>query len=294
MSCARLIALLALLAACQRGAPPSYAPQPRQLTPAGGPRASSHAVLIDGDRFYARGVVSLGSGGASVDDGYSASLGGVQLQDVRRLGDGQLAATVPAGVAPGALDLVVMGPFGLTGGLARAWTASDLAPALLEAAASGPARVSTGQSFALTLSVRNAGGALAREVQPLLLAPAAAFEVVEAPAAQEIPGGAARSFAWRCLAREPGIFSASLAASGADAVSLLPVATRPAQVQGLVERRAALVAGARVPAPSQVEPGQPLSFSLAVSNTGAASALAIDFPAPQVSGSASLELASQE
>ena len=282
--------MLAAAAACHRGAPPSFAPLPERLEPSTGRRSLAHTVIIAGHHFYPRGVQTLGSGATTVDASYSATLGGADLA-VTRIDDEHLRAEVPAGIAGDALDLVVTGPFGLQGGLAKAWTASDVSLARLSGSAAAPARLSTGQQFTLTLSVQNLGGAAAQGVLPTVRS-YNAFDILAAPAAQQIDGGATANFVWQCAARTPGAFAAHLAAAGADAISQETVTLEPVTAQGVIESRSALTAVAQPLASATVEVGQSLAFALSVTNTGSARALAVEFPPPQVSGSGALALVS--
>ena len=125
-----LVALAA--AACHRGVPASFAPQPVRIVPAGGPRTVDAQVRIFGESFYVRGVQSFSAhGGISVDESYAATLGGVALQDVVRVSDTELSAVVPRGLPAGPLDLTVVARDGLSGALAQGWLASDLQPVQL-------------------------------------------------------------------------------------------------------------------------------------------------------------------
>ena len=101
-----------LVAACGgRGVPPSFAPEPSQIDPAGGPTYADAAVTISGTHFYTRGVQSLSkNGGISVDDSYSATVDGVPLLQVERVSDTELRAIVPHGLSPGPHALTVVGP----------------------------------------------------------------------------------------------------------------------------------------------------------------------------------------
>ncbi|MFL5313217.1 MAG: hypothetical protein ACJ79H_22510, partial [Myxococcales bacterium] len=287
-----LVALLA--AACHSGVPPSFEPRPLHLDPAGGPRNLDAQVTIVGDQFYARGVQSLSAnGGISVDEGYSASIGGVALRDVVRVSNTELRAVVPAGLAAGVHDLVVVSPYDQSGTLARGWLASDLTPAQLLASASVPPQVSTGQSFIAALEVRNTGGSAARSVAPSQLAlsgTGTATLPAGNPPAQDIPGGESRTFTWPMVASQPGTLSLAGSAAGVDEVSQRPVNASPAAGQVLIQQRSALDAATQLPAPMVVSVGQSIAFTLLVTNTGAATARAVSFPAPQTG--AELELVS--
>ncbi|HYR20514.1 MAG TPA: hypothetical protein VEQ15_13540 [Myxococcales bacterium] len=287
MSCSRpraalLVALAA--AACSSGVPPSFAPRPLRIDPAGGPRNVDAQVTILGEHFYARGVQSLSSnGGIFVDDGYSAILGGVPLRDVVRVSDTELRAVLPAGLAAGAQDLVVVSSDGMSGTLARGWLASDLTPARLLVTAAAPPQVSTGQSFAVAIDVRNTGGAAARSVSPSQLAVSgagAATALLQNPPAQDIPGGESRTFLWSMMAKQAGTLTLGGGAAGVDEVSQRPVNASSAAAQMLIQLRSALEAAAEAPAPMVVSVGQSIAFTLLVTNTGTATAQAVSFPSP--------------
>jgi len=288
LSCSRrhVTLLLALaVAACESGVSPALAPRPLRIDPAGGPRNVETQVTILGDHFYARGVQSLSAnGGIFVDDGYSATIGGLPLRDVVRVSDTELRAVLPAGLAAGAQDLVVVSPLALSGTLAGGWLASDLSPAKLLTTATLPAQVSTGQSFTATLEVRNTGGAAARNVSPSPLASSgagAATLPVGSPPAQDIPGGASRTFTWSAVATQAGTLTLAGSAAGVDDVSQRAVAASPAAAQVLIQQRSALEAAAQPPTPGVVSVGQSISFTLLVTNTGTATARAVSFPPPQ-------------
>jgi len=288
LSCSRRRATLLLAlaaAACHSGVPPSFVPQPLRIDPAGGPRDVEAQVTILGEHFYARGVQSLSAhGGIFVDDGYSATVGGVEMRDVVRVSDTELRAVLPAGLAAGAQDLVVVSPDGLSGTLAQGWLASDLTPAQLQATATVPAQVSTGQSFTVAIEVRNTGGAAARNVSPSQLAlsgAGAANALAQNPPAQDIPGGESRTFAWSVVATQAGTLTLAAGAAGVDEVSQRPVNASAAAAQVLIQQRSALDAVPQPPAPMVVSVGQSIAFTLLVTNTGTATAQAVSFPSPQ-------------
>ena len=68
---AAFVAALFVAACGGRGVPPSFAPEPSRIDPAGGPTNVDAAVTIYGTHFYARGVQSLSRNG-----GISESSGG--------------------------------------------------------------------------------------------------------------------------------------------------------------------------------------------------------------------------
>lgn len=164
-------------------------------------------------------------------------------------------------------------------------------PAALSAAASAErARVSTGQTQTLTLTVQNTGEALARAVTPAapLLGGTATAQVLSSPAAQDLPGGEARTFQWVVLAERAGSLQATLSAQGRDGNSDAAVgaeATLSIEVQ-----QAALLTASAQASPARVSVGQDVTLALLVSNAGEASATSVVLPAPVASGTATLGL----
>ncbi len=274
-------------AACQRGAPPASAPFIDDVQPRGGLRSVAAQMRIRGGRFYVRAGDSLGTGGASADARYTATLGNLTIA-VERLDDGELRASIPAGLLAATYDLAVTSPFGLSTGFPGAWTASDLAPAQLAGTAAVRSTVSTGQAFELTLSVHNSGGADALAVS----ASGPGNGCINATAAQGIRGGASGNFVWHCVAGEPGIVEVSFAVSGTDAIGQQSVApAAPITARWQVAQRS-LLGAAPLAGPSTVETGQALAFTLTVTNAGRATARGLAFPTPTSGGTATLELLS--
>lgn len=285
----RRLAVLFLLAAaaCQRGASPASAPFIHDVQPMGGLRSVAAQMRIHGGNFFVRAGDSLGGGGASADGQFTATLGDVPIA-VERLEDGELRASIPAGLPAGIYDLTVTSPFGLTAGLRGAWTASDFTPAQLGGVATVVSTVSTGQAFDLTLAVRNSGGTSALAVS----AGGPGASCTGATATQAISGGASGNFVWHCVAGEPGVLEVTFAVSGTDAVSGQPIAPAEAILaRWQIVQRSSLAAAPLAP-PATAETGQLLSFALAVTNTGRATARAVTFPTPTSSGTATLELVS--
>ncbi len=255
------------------------------IDPAGGPRNVDAQVTILGEQFYARGAQSLSAhGGIFVDDGFTVTVGVVPLREVVRVSENELRAVLPAGLDAGAHDLVVTNPDGLSGTLAHAWLASDLAPSNLVATAAAPSQVSTGQSFTVAIQVQNTGGAAALNVSPSLPAVSGtgvATLSAGTPPPQDIPGGESRTFAWSALATQAGTVTVAAGAAGVDEVSQRTVSASPGAAQVLIEQRSALDAVAAAPSPAIVSVGQSIAFTLVVTNTGTATAQAVSFPSPQ-------------
>jgi hypothetical protein len=282
LSCCRPrdLALLALVAAaaCHRGAPDSFAPQPSRIDPAGGPLDADARVSILGQHFYARGVQSLSSGTISVKEEYTASLDGLPLSQVERVSDVEIRAVVPHGLTAGRHNLTIRGPYGLSGTLPDAWLASDLAPAQLVAVMALPAQVSTGQSFTLALTVTNHGGAAALGVIPSEMNGNALLG--GRPGAQDVSGGASARFNWSGVSSAAGTFTLAIGADGIDEVSRRTVSAPAAAGQILVQQRSALAADPEPPAQVQLSVGQSISLAMTVTNTGTATAEAVSVPAP--------------
>ncbi|MBS2021892.1 MAG: hypothetical protein JST92_05740 [Deltaproteobacteria bacterium] len=289
-----LLACLAGLAACTSDVPATFAPQPARMVPSGGRIDVEHAVVIQGAHFYASGQHTLSAhGGIVVDEGYSASLDGVALTSVVRVSDTQLSAVVPAGLANGAHDLRVVGPYQLEGTLAHAWVASDLSLAQLTTVFAPAAQVSTGQAIPLSLHVSNSGGADALGVTVALAqSGSGAFAALPALALQDIAGGRSKTFAEQVTAAQAGAVTLTATAAGSDGVSGEDVAAPLVTAQVLIQRHSALQVTTVAPAVQRVNLGAPLAFSLTVTNTGEAKARAVSFSAPVITGTATLRPAS--
>jgi hypothetical protein len=101
-------------------------------------------------------------------------------------------------------------------------------PASLTATLSAPSGIRPGNTFDVTLTVRNTGGAVAVGVNPSL--PESSSNVAElhsAPAASgvELAGGASTTFTWRYRANKVGKASFRSAAAGRDGNTEAPVAS---------------------------------------------------------------------
>jgi hypothetical protein len=147
-------------------------------------------------------------------------------------------------------------------------------PALSGVLLAAPARASVGQAITVTLALTNLGEAAATGVgATLLAAPVAAEPQGPFPAAQDVPGGATRTFAWSFLARESGAGRFLAAAAGEDANGAGPVVLASVlSNELLVDSPAALVATAAA-SPLQVTAGQAVSVALDVTNLGEAAAV---------------------
>ena len=160
----------------------------------------------------------------------------------------------------------------------------QLAPALRAIASASPAQVSTGQTVQLQLQVTNAGEAAALAVQPTAPQASGASSALSsaAPAAQDIPGGATRTFRWSYTAQGPGPLTFAVAAAGTDGNGAGPLVLAQVQAAPVLVQTAASLS-AQVSAPATRTLGDTFSLTLAVQNAGAASARGVA-PSLKLSG----------
>jgi hypothetical protein len=107
-------------------------------------------------------------------------------------------------------------------------TVSAQRPASLTATLSAPSGIKPGNTFDVTLTVRNTGSAVALGVRPLL--PESSSNVAElhsVPSASgvDLPGGASTTFTWRYRANKVGKASFRSEATGRDGNTEAPVAS---------------------------------------------------------------------
>ena len=135
----------------------------RGATPDQGPDTAPTPVLIATEGLRLRVVTDFANQARSrVDDTHSARAGNLSLLDVRRVDDATLAATVPAGLAPGVYDLAVTDPFGREVVLPGGWR-------------SVPATAPVALTFttpATTLQAGNCSAAVSVETRDILGRPA--------------------------------------------------------------------------------------------------------------------------
>ncbi len=112
-----LASIAALLCACAE--PP--APRLNVMVPGEGLRATPTEVSIRGEHLYP-GVDDRYDGEEAVSTTFAARLGDTALERVEWISERELAAVVPAGIAPGTHDLVVELPDGTSLELSRAFT----------------------------------------------------------------------------------------------------------------------------------------------------------------------------
>ena len=86
-------------------------PAPQSVQPASVKVGERQRVRILGESFYVAGRRWIG-GITTIDSAFSARLGGIALEDLERLNNGELAATIPETLPVGTWDLEVAGPSG--------------------------------------------------------------------------------------------------------------------------------------------------------------------------------------
>ncbi|MCA1829751.1 MAG: hypothetical protein LC689_22755, partial [Myxococcales bacterium] len=161
-------------------------------------------------------------------------------------------------------------------------------PALVLSAATTPAQVSVGQAAAIALTADNRGQAAAGAVQATLRQTGSgAVNVVSAPGAADIAGGASALFSWTLVAAAPGALTFSVDAAGADVNSGAPVLASSGAGSLLVQTPPSLSATASA-APASVSTGQPLQLQLDVTNAGQATAVSVLPDPPSANPSAHL------
>jgi hypothetical protein len=218
----------------------------------------------------------------------------------------RIAPALPAALGGGAsaalsweFEAVAAGPLGCSAGASgtdansgQAVQASaagqgsiQSAAALSAALPAAPAVVSRGQDFTVSVTVTNAGAAMARGVTASLSAvPAggAGLTLLSAPAASDIAGGGTATFTWACAESGSAAGALGLTASfaGADANSGAALIANSPEASTAVQERAALAM--RLQVPRAVDRGQTFAVVAAVTNTGGATARAVQPTAPQV------------
>ncbi|MBF5042035.1 hypothetical protein FGE12_06485 [Aggregicoccus sp. 17bor-14] len=113
-------------------------------------------------------------------------------------------------------------------------------PASLAATLSSPGVVGLGDTFTVTLTVRNDGGTAANAVAPSALQPGGTATATRvsgpAPTSATLPAGASQDFTWRYTATTEGSLSLSGSASGTDANSGGPVTAASTATTSLIRR----------------------------------------------------------
>jgi len=268
-----LVLALAALTAC--GGSELPVPAPASVTPDRGPTSQATPVVIRGTGFAANVVQPSSGGTPTVDVTFRAWLGGVALDDVLRLDDTSLSATIPAGLAAGLQSLRVEGPYGTSGELSGAFTVEGAAAASLSATVGAtPPAVVVGQAVTVTLAAQNTGAVDLLDVVPAapVVSGTATTGAPSGPTPASIaslaPGGNG-TFTWTYVTTGPGTLaftgavSARSAATGGT-VSAASDPTRPAQVG--VERPAALTAS--LPASGAAAVGREFTVTMTVVNSG--------------------------
>ncbi|HUS68625.1 MAG TPA: hypothetical protein VMZ28_29015, partial [Kofleriaceae bacterium] len=158
-------------------------------------------------------------------------------------------------------------------------------PALVVESVNVPAKVSRGQSFPVTVAVRNGGGSPASGVVPslqLAITGGAAATMGAAPTAVTLAGGARTTYTY--MFTENGSASGTLrvtaGASGTDQTGAATSATPLQSIATTVETPAVLTVTGFV-LPGSLERGKTFALSMTVTNSGQAAASGVvPVPAP--------------
>ncbi len=278
----RILALgVTLAAACGGGDARVAAPTVLKLEPACGDNSTTTAVTASGTFPVAPEVWVSDPARSQVDATYRAWLGAVELTGVTWTDPTRLAAVVPAGLAVGSHDLTVQGPAGATGTLAAAFQARagscpvETAALVLASPLATPATATVGQDLTVTVTVQNSGLAPALDVLPSIAAAPAAVTFKSGPgAAQDIPGGQARTFTWIYAATAPGggVFVVDAAGTAGD--TGLPVSAARLNTNEVLVSLGTFLTANTVVAPRQATVGQLVTAALTVTNHTTAAVLA--------------------
>jgi len=167
-------------------------------------------------------------------------------------------------------------------------------PATLVAAVTAPTRVTTGQSFAVSMRVDNVGESGAAGVTPCGWASTGAGGATASagptPSSAAIAAGGAQTFAWTFTAGATGPVQLTGCAMGTDVTTSAPAGTPGASSSITVEAPPVLVATLTIP--PLIGTGATFPVDLAVHNTGQATASGVTPVIPTVTGTASATLVS--
>jgi hypothetical protein len=288
-----LLLLAAVSAACSGGTPNGEdAPRPTEVIPNAGYATTPIAVKINGSHFLAQARQQAGGGAATLDTRHRAWLGEQELEDVTWVSTVELTATVPAGLAVGVHRLTVENALGERGTLEGAFMVLS-GSSLSATVATNQASVSTEQEFQLTLTVANDGSADVIDLAigtPIPSSSDGAEATLTPGSAPTAPAtlaaGASQSFTWTYRATKTGHLTATVGATGKDALSGAPLtATPPAAAQVTVQTppdlRAELSIPQFVPVSSQAE-SKDFTVTMTVTNSGGAGAVDVTPTAPSV------------
>ena len=266
-------------------------PHPTSMAPASGFAAFPVRVVIHGEGFLARPSGDQSGGGAVLDTRHRVWLDEVELGEVAWKDSRTLEATVPAGLSVGLKRLVVENAFGRQGALDRAYEVITSPSAVLEATlGAAPATFNVGQPATVTLTIRNAGGAAAREVAPdalSLSATTAAGAAIAGPSPASrarLEPGATTTFAWSVTAAAPGTLTFVTRARGVDDVSSAEISSPTVETSAAVQVPADLTATIAADRTS-ANVGQAFAVTLTLANGGSARA-DVTAVTPQVAGTA--------
>ncbi len=274
----RASALLLYALGCSRTSAPPSPPSPASVEPAAGYVSRDTPVLLHGDGFDPSVVQHLSAGShLALDADFSASLGQVELREVRWIDSHTLAAVVPAGVTAGMYGLTVRGPFG-SGAAQGVYQAVDSTPAAFVATVAAPSRALVGADMAVTVTVSNSGAvpALGVAAGPVS-ASGPAVSVQAPPETMDIAAGASQSFTWHFTASAAGLLTLTLPVAGTDSIDGSAVTTQ-GQVSIVVVTPAHLTATA-LRAPQSQPAGPAFEISADVLNDGGSDAVGVQFDA---------------
>src|SRR6266545_4304844 len=142
----RLATISALVAGACSGSSSSSDTSPANLaiTPNVGYSSDPVATVITGTGFLAKATQPQGGGAPTLDTHHRAWIGKTELTGVTWQATTTLDATVPAGIEPGAYDLIVENAIGNRGTLKAGYTVLAT-PAFSATAAVDPSSVNVGQ-----------------------------------------------------------------------------------------------------------------------------------------------------
>jgi len=175
------------------------------------------------------------------------------------------AGTLTLGASVAGTDLNNGGPLSTSASTTViAQNAANLSGATL---AASPSTVDTGQTFTLTFTVKNSGGAQANGVTPAAIAGATCTVL---PTSANVAAGATQPFIYTCTSSTAGTPTLTASASGTDANNPADVVAATASTPITIQTPAALGGTLTGPA-SSTGPGS-FSVTMQVTNSGQASA----------------------
>jgi hypothetical protein len=274
-------------------------PDPASLTAA----AAAPAQVLVGQQFAVTAGVSNTGGAAAlgVSAGTATSVGPpATLQPPPESEDMDPGAThtfvwQAQASAPGTLDLTlpVAGRDAVDGSVVAASAAASVrvvTPAhLVISPAAAPPSQPAGPSFQISVDVLNDGGsdALGLQFDPLNGA-AGIVEVLSAPAPQDVPAGATRTFTWTIHGIAQGTAQLQCDGAAVDSTDGSTVLAPPAQWTVIIFNAVAVLVPTLTVPPGAL-PNETFSLTLRVDNPGLVDALAVQ-PSIAVSGTGAVTL----